>query len=130
MTVTVDAYFHPMRMINPIQPGTFSRAAPKWWKPAKLSLPLPQNLWSRTDVLSVRSFHSSRSITPWGESSNLWTSRVYSFRPRVPSWTWSRCIESATHRNTFMPPLTFAMSTAARNFAQTSSYLISGQHCL
>ena len=29
-----------------------------------------------------------------------------------------------------MPPLTFAMSTATRNYAQTSSYLIPGQHYL
>ena len=28
---------------------------------------------SRTDVLSVRSHHSSRITTPWGKPSNLWT---------------------------------------------------------
>ena len=32
-----------------------------------------------------------------------------------------------SHRDTFMPPLTFAMSTATRNHAQTSSYHIPGQ---
>ena len=31
------------------------------------------------------------------------------------------------HRNTFMSPLTFAMSTVMRNSTQTSSYLIPGQ---
>ena len=31
----VDAYFHPMRMTYPIQPGPFFWAAPKWGKPAK-----------------------------------------------------------------------------------------------
>ena len=98
------------------------------WKPANLSL--PQNLSNRTDALSVRSLHSSRSTTPWGKPSNLWNFWVYSIRPRIPSWTWIRCMESATHKNTFMSPLTFAMSTATRNSAQTSSYLIPGQHYL
>ena len=37
---------------------------------------------------------------------------------------------STTHMNTFMSPLTFAMSIATRNSAQTSSYLIPGQHYL
>ena len=39
------------------------------------SLPnsLPQNLSSRMDGLSVFSLHSSRTITPWGKPSNLWT---------------------------------------------------------
>ena len=32
------------------------------------------------------------------------------------------------HRNTFILPLTLAMSTATHNFAQTSSYIIPGQH--
>ena len=39
MTVLVDAFFHPMRMTYPIQSRPFSRTAPKWWKPAKLSFP-------------------------------------------------------------------------------------------
>ena len=75
------------------------------------------------DVLSVRSFHSSRITTPWGKPSNLWTFWVYPLRPR----TWIRCTQSATYRNTFMSPLNFAMSTATCNYAQTSSYLIPGQ---
>ena len=45
----VDAYFHPMRMTYPIQPGPFFRAAPNWGKPAKHSL--PENFSKRTDVL-------------------------------------------------------------------------------
>ena len=95
-------------MTYPIQPGQFSRAAPKCRKP------LPQKLSNRTDVLTVCSLHSSSITTPWRKQSNLWTSRVYSFWPRVPSWIWIRCIQSATHRNTFISPLTLAMSTATR----------------
>ena len=41
-----------------------------------------------------------------------------------------RCIQSDTHRNTFILPLTLAMSTATCNSAQTSSYFILGQHFL
>ena len=86
---------------------------------------LPQDLSNSTDAISVRYRHSSRSTTPWGKPSNLWTFWVYPLWPRVPSWTWIRCMESATHRNTFVSPPTFAMSTATRNFAQTSNYIIS-----
>ena len=128
LTVMIDAYFHPMRMTYPIQPRPFFRAAPNWEKSAKLSL--PQNRSKRTDVLSVCSLHSSSITTPWGKPSNLWTSWVYSLRTRVPSWIWIRCMESATHRNTFMSPPTFAILTATRNYAQTSSYFIPGQHFL
>ena len=91
----VDAYFHPMRMTYPIQPRPFFQAAPNWGKPAKLFL--PRNISNRTDVPTVRSLHSSSISTPWGKPSNLWTSWVHSLRPRVPSWTWIRCIQSATH---------------------------------
>ena len=35
LTVRIDAYFHPIRMTYPIQPGQFFRAAPNWGKPAK-----------------------------------------------------------------------------------------------
>ena len=38
LTVRVDAYFHPIRMTYPIQPGPFFRAAPNWGKLAKHSL--------------------------------------------------------------------------------------------
>ena len=55
---------------------------------------------------------------------DLW---VYPSKPKIPSWIWIRCIYSATYRNTFMSPLTFAMSTATRKFAQTFSYFIPGQ---
>ena len=84
----------------------------------------------RTNVLTVRSRHSSNITTPWGKPSNLGTFWVYSLRPRVPSWIWFRCILSATHRNTFISPPTFAMSTVTHNSAQTSSYFIPGQHFL
>ena len=109
---------------HPIQPGP----APNWGRAAKHFL--PQNLSKRTDVLTVRSLHSSSITTPWGKSSNLWTSWVYSLRLRVPGWIWIRCIQSATHRNTFKSPPTLAMSTAMQNSAQTSSYFIPGQHFL
>ena len=35
LTVRVDAYFHPIRITYPIQPGPFFRTAPNWRKPAK-----------------------------------------------------------------------------------------------
>ena len=124
----VDAYFHPMRMTYPIQPGSFFRAAPNWGKPAKLSLPQQLSKW--TDVLTARSLHSSSITTPWGKPSNLRTSQVYSLRLRVPSWIWIRCIQPATHRNTFISPLTLSMSTLTRNSPQTSSYFIPGQYFL
>ena len=54
----------------------------------------------------------------------LW---VYPSGPKVPNWIWIRCIYSAIYRNTFMSPLTFAMSTATLNSAQTFSYFIPGQ---
>ena len=85
---------------------------------------------NRTDVFIVRSLHSSSITTPWGKPSNLWTSWVYSLRPRIPSWIWIRWIQSASHRNNFMSPPTLAMSTATQNSAQTSSYFIPGQHFL
>ena len=100
----------------------------KWWKPAKHNL--PQNLWRTTNALSVRSFHSSRSTISWEKPSSLWTSWVYSLRPRVPRWTRIRCLESATHSNTFMSPLTFAMFTATRKITQTFSNIIPEQHYL
>ena len=53
-------------------PNHFPGQHKKRWKPA--TLPLLQNLSSRTDVLSVRSLQSSRITTPWGKPSNLWTS--------------------------------------------------------
>ena len=85
---------------------------------------------NRTDVLTVHSLQSSSISTPWGKPSNLWTSWVYSLRPRVPSWIWIRCIQSATHRNAFISPLTLAVSAATQNSPQTSSYFIPGQHFL
>ena len=75
-------------------------------------------------------FISSSITTPWGKPFNLWTSWVYSHRPRVPNWRWIRWIQYVTHRNHFKSPLTLAMSTAMQNFAQTSSYFIPGQHFL
>ena len=117
-----------MRMTYPIHPGPFFRAAPNWGMPAKPYL--PQNISNRTDVLTVRFLHSSSITTPGRKPSNLWTSRIYSLRPRVRSWIWIRCIQLATHRNTFILPLTLAMSTVKRNSAHTSSYFIPGQHFL
>ena len=119
----VDAYFHPIRMTYPIHPGPFFWAAPN---SAKLSL--PPNFSNRTDVFTVRSLHSSSITTPWGKTSNLWTSWVYSLRPRVPSWIWIRWIQSATNRNNFKSPPSLALSTATKNIIQTSSYFIPGQH--
>ena len=85
---------------------------------------------NRTDVITVRSPFSSSIMTPWGKPSNLWTSWVYSFRPRVPSWLQIRWIQSATNRNHFKSPSTLAMLTAMTNSTQTSSYFIPGQNFL
>ena len=128
MTVRVDAYFHPIRMTYPIQPRPFFWAAPNWGKVTKHSL--PQKLSNWTDVITVHSPFSSSVMTPWGKPSNLWTSWIYSLRPRVPSWIWISWIQSASHRNNFMSPPKLAMSTAMQNFAQTSSYIIPGQYFL
>ena len=128
MTVRVDAYLHPIRMIYPIQPGSFFRAAPNWGKSAKHSL--PQKLSNWVDVITVRSPFSS-SITPlWGKPSNLWTPCVYSLWSRVPSWIWIRWTQYATHRNNFKSPPALAMSTATQNTAPTASHFIPGQHVL
>ena len=125
LTVRVDAYFPPIRMTYLIQPGPFFRAAPK---AAKHSL--PQKLSNWTDVMTVRSPFSSSFTIPCGKPSNLWTSWIYSLRPRVPSWIWIRWIQSASHRNNFKSPSTLAMSTATQNSAQTPSHFIPGQDFL
>ena len=122
MTVRVDEYFHPMRMTYPIQPRPFFQVAPNWRKPTKHSL--PQNIFEQDRRIYCLSLHSSSITTLWGKPSNLWTSWVYSLWPRVPSWIWIRCIQSATHRNTFKSPPTLAMSTATQNSTQTSSYFL------
>ena len=83
-----------MRMTYLILPGTLSRAIQRWLKSANLSL--PPNITSRTDVLSVRSLHSSRITTPWGEPSNSWTLESTLQHPRVPSWIWIRRLNSAS----------------------------------
>ena len=80
--------------------------------------------------LTVRS-PDSRSITkPRGRPSNLWTSWIYSFRPRVPGWIWIRWIQYAAHRSNFKSPPAFAMSTATQNSAPTASHFIPGEHYL
>ena len=129
LTVRVDTYFHPIRITYPFPPGPFFRAAPNWGKAAKHSL--PQNFFQKGQMYLLSAlFISCRITTPWGKPSNLWTSWVYSHRPRVLSWIWIRWIRSATHRNNFKSPLTLAMSTVTQNSAQTSSHFISWQHFL
>ena len=76
------------------------------------------------------SFFSSSTTTPRGKPTNLLTSWVYSFRPRVPSWLWIRWIQPTSHRNNSKSPSTLAMSTAMQNSAQTPSHFIPGQHFL
>ncbi len=53
LTVRVDAYFHPIRMTYPIQPGPFFRAAPNWGKPAKHFLFLRSLQKGQTYLLSA-----------------------------------------------------------------------------
>ena len=129
LTIRVDAYFHLIRMTYPIQPGPFSRQH-------QIGESLP-NSFSSSEAfeldrsLTVHSpFFSSSITTPWGKPSNLWTSWVYSFKPRVPSWIWIRWIQSATHRNNSKSLSTLAMSTAMQNSAQTPCHFIPGQHFL
>ena len=76
--------------------------------------------------------HSSiaAALPPWGKPSNLWTLRVYSLRPRVPSRRWIRWIQYATHRDNFKSPSTLAMSTVTQNTAPTSSHFIPGHYFL
>ena len=112
-------------MTYPIQPGPFSRTAPNWGKPAKHFLFL-RTFSTRTDAFTVRSLDCSSITTPRGKPSNLWTSWVYSLRPRVPSWLWIRWIQSASNRNNFKSPSTLARSKATQNSAQTSSHFILG----
>ena len=55
----------------------------------------------------------------------LWTTFVYSLRPRVPSWIWIRWTQYVTHRNNFESPPVLAMSTAMQNSLRrlATSYL-------
>ena len=116
LTVRIDAYFHPIRMSYPIQPGPFFWAAPN--SP-------PQKLSNWADVITVCSPFSSSITPPWGKPSNLWTSWVYSLRLIVPSWIWS-----ASHRKNSKSSSTLAMSTATQNTALTASHFIPGQYFL
>ena len=96
---------------------------------------LPNTLFLRTFrkgqmYLLSTLFISSSITTPLGKPSNLWTSWVYSHRPRVSIWIWIRWIQYATHRNHFTSPPNLAISTVMQNSAQTSGYFIPGQHFL
>ena len=53
LTVRVDAYFRPIRMTYPIQPGPFFRAAPNSGKPAKHFLLLRSFRSGQTYLLSA-----------------------------------------------------------------------------
>ena len=128
LTVRVDAYFHSMRMTYPIHPGPFSGQHQIGEKPPNTFF-LKTFQKGQTYLLSAL-FISSYITTPWGKPSNLWTSWVYSHRPRVPSWIWIWWIQYATHRNHFKSSPTLAMSIATQNLSQTSSYFIPGQHFL
>ena len=116
-------------MTHPIQQGPFSRAAPKLGKSRQTLSSSEVFRTGQTYLLSALLITSSIT-TPWGKPSNIWTSWVYSLRPRVPNWIWIRWIQSASHRNNFTSPLISAMSTTIHNSAQTSSNFIPGQHFL
>ena len=66
--------------------------------PDKIKMVKAHQILSSTEPFEQdgRSFcllpYSIRITTPWGKPSDLWTFWVYSLRPRVPSWTWIRCI--------------------------------------
>ena len=124
LTVKVDAYFHLIWMTYPIQPGPFFRAAPNWGKPAKHFLFLRSFRTGQTSYCPFSSFCSSIT-TLWGKPSNLQTSWVYSYWPRVSSWKGVRWIQYTTHRNTII----FA-SNLSYIYLDASSYFIPGQHFL
>ena len=111
-----------MRIVLPIQQHQIGEKPPN-----TLFL---RSFWTGQTYLLSALFISSSITTPWGKPSNLWTSWVYSHRPRDPSWIWIRWIHYATHRNHFKSPPKLAMSTATQNSAQTSSHFIPEQHFL
>ena len=117
-----------MRITYPIQSRPFFRQHQIGKSPPN-SLFLRTFQKGQTYLLSALLISSSIT-TPWGKPSNLWTSWVYSLRPRVPSWLWIRWIQSASHRNNFTSPPSLSMSTETQNSAQTFSYFIPGQHFL
>ena len=55
----------------------------------------------RTDVLSVRSLHSSRITTPWGKPSNLWTFWVYPLSDIFVEVDFPGILFSAAGRDSF-----------------------------
>ena len=88
---------------------------------SRQTLSLPQNFFvqeRRNDC--PLSSTAAAPPPPWGKLSNLWTSCVYSFRPRVPSWIWIRWNQYATHRNNSQSPPVLAMSTSMQNPATSS----------
>ena len=118
----VVAYFHPMRMTYLILAGQFFPGNIKMVK-ARQTLSSFESIEQDGRTFCPLSSQQQNHYTMRKaiEFMNLW---VYFSRPKVPSWIWIRCVYSATYRNAFMSPLTFAMSTATRNFAQTFSYFI------
>ena len=76
----------------------------------------------RTDVLTVCSFHSSSIMTPWGKPSNLWTSWVYSLRPRVPSWILD--VFNLPHTGTPLSRLQFWLCPLRRNIIRSDIQLL------
>ena len=104
--VIVVAYFHPMRMTYPILLGTILPGQHKNGESP------PNSLFLGIFRAGQTCFLSAPFTAPWGKPSNLWDLWVSPFRPKGPSWIWIRCNNSATYRNTFISPLTFAMSTA------------------
>ena len=96
----------------------------------------PPNTFSSSELLRLdrRNDYPLSSIAaappPWGKPSNLWTSYVYSLRPKVPSWIWIRWIQYATHRTTFSRLQYWLCRLRCKKSAPTSSYFISGQHFL
>ena len=100
MTVRVDGYFYPMRMTLSYSTQTIFPGSTKLGKAR-------QTLSSSEPFRKGQTYLLSTLTTPWRKPSNLWTSWVYSLRPRVPSWIWSRWIQSASHRNNFTSPPNF-----------------------
>ena len=127
MTVRIDTYFHPIRMTYPIQPRPFFQAAPNWGKAAKHS---SSEAFEKDSCIYCVISSLAAASRQWGKPSNLWTSWVYSHRPRVPIWIWIRWIQYTTHRNNFKSPSTLAMSTVMQNSTQTPNHFIPGQHFL
>ena len=89
------------------------------------------SLWLKNAILCRRLTGGfSIAAAAWTHEGTFMDSlRLFSLRPRNPSWIWIRYIQYATHRNNFMSPPKLAMSMRCLIPLPTpSSHFTSGQH--